>query len=156
MPVCSKQHISASNWRVHLQAHTYKITLRGNSKSHQLMPFVFGVCVCVCVYVCMYVQVCNSNGNCHCNRGWAPPFCEKPGLGGSVDSGPIQYDSEFFHMHKSVPCKCAKLSLPQIKKASHITGFHCFSVYFCALLLQWHTRTTGSCFNLICWGRAGH
>lgn len=33
-------------------------------------------------------QVCNSNRNCHCDDGWAPPLCEQQGYGGSVDSGP--------------------------------------------------------------------
>ncbi|KAH0615728.1 hypothetical protein JD844_026087 [Phrynosoma platyrhinos] len=44
-------------------------------------------------------MVCNSNRNCHCDAGWAPPFCEKPGLGGSVDSGPVQYDTAGLYVY---------------------------------------------------------
>lgn len=31
---------------------------------------------------------CNNFGHCHCKDGFAPPFCENPGPGGSEDSGP--------------------------------------------------------------------
>lgn len=41
--------------------------------------------------------VCNSNGHCHCFDGWAPPLCNEPGVGGSIDSGPASDpDSKFF------------------------------------------------------------
>ncbi|TMS01311.1 Disintegrin and metalloproteinase domain-containing protein 9 [Larimichthys crocea] len=39
-------------------------------------------------------KVCNSNRNCHCDDGWAAPFCEVKGYGGSVDSGPTWNDKD--------------------------------------------------------------
>ncbi|KAK2505524.1 hypothetical protein MC885_019761 [Smutsia gigantea] len=46
-----------------------------------------------CLITCHGHGVCNSNRNCHCAPGWAPPSCDKPGFGGSVDSGPVQPES---------------------------------------------------------------
>ncbi|XP_030606048.1 disintegrin and metalloproteinase domain-containing protein 15 isoform X2 [Archocentrus centrarchus] len=49
---------------------------------------VFGVDECR--RKCNGHGVCNSNRNCHCDVGWAPPDCKYSGYGGSVDSGPAR------------------------------------------------------------------
>ncbi|CAH1104939.1 unnamed protein product [Psylliodes chrysocephalus] len=41
-----------------------------------------------CVDDCNGNGWCNNKGNCHCRDGFAPPNCDYPGPGGSLDSGP--------------------------------------------------------------------
>uniref|UniRef100_A0A182QR87 Disintegrin and metalloproteinase domain-containing protein 12 n=1 Tax=Anopheles farauti TaxID=69004 RepID=A0A182QR87_9DIPT len=41
-----------------------------------------------CPENCNGKGVCNSEGHCHCEPGFAPPLCYLPGYGGSLDSGP--------------------------------------------------------------------
>ncbi|XP_042345655.1 LOW QUALITY PROTEIN: disintegrin and metalloproteinase domain-containing protein 15 [Plectropomus leopardus] len=53
---------------------------------------VFGVDECRSK--CNGHGVCNSNQNCHCEVGWAPPDCRYSGHGGSVDSGPARATGE--------------------------------------------------------------
>ncbi|KAF6087271.1 ADAM metallopeptidase domain 33 [Phyllostomus discolor] len=48
-----------------------------------------------CLTTCHGHGVCNSNRNCHCDPGWAPPSCDKPGLGGSMDSGPMRPENHY-------------------------------------------------------------
>uniref|UniRef100_A0A8C2FQE4 ADAM metallopeptidase domain 15 n=1 Tax=Cyprinus carpio TaxID=7962 RepID=A0A8C2FQE4_CYPCA len=43
-----------------------------------------------CRRKCSGHGVCNSNKNCHCDEGWAPPDCRYSGYGGSLDSGPAR------------------------------------------------------------------
>lgn len=46
---------------------------------------------------------CNNKGHCHCKDGFAPPHCDYPGAGGSLDSGPASDpNGMFFKLSKTL------------------------------------------------------
>uniref|UniRef100_A0A8C8REB0 ADAM metallopeptidase domain 33 n=1 Tax=Pelusios castaneus TaxID=367368 RepID=A0A8C8REB0_9SAUR len=107
-----------------------------------------------CISQCHGHGVCNSNKNCHCSAGWAPPYCEKPGLGGSVDSGPVQHDN-----HEAILIALLLIFLLILPTAA-------LGIYFCyrrqnSLLSKWikgarksqETRRNGAVGQK---GRGGH
>lgn len=57
-----------------------------------------------CPHDCNGNGVCNSLGHCHCKDGFAPPYCDYPGPGGSEDSGPAADPDGEFHLHLQFPC----------------------------------------------------
>ncbi|XP_051866361.1 disintegrin and metalloproteinase domain-containing protein 12-like [Pristis pectinata] len=49
-----------------------------------------------CDKTCNNKGVCNDKNNCYCDIGWAPPYCNSSGVGGSVDSGPVKEEQKVF------------------------------------------------------------
>ncbi|XP_038614187.1 disintegrin and metalloproteinase domain-containing protein 30-like [Tachyglossus aculeatus] len=99
-----QSHAKASNtmcWGTdyHVSMHTMKIADIGDVKDGSFCGLGL-ICInrtCLNVSLlnydcepekCNHRGVCNNKRNCHCDYGWAPPFCETPGDGGSIDSGP--------------------------------------------------------------------
>lgn len=83
-----------------------------------------------------YFQKCNSKGNCHCNIGYAPPDCDRPGYGGSIDSGPA---SDEYGMSQVMFQKFCRLLasvyrlLPVLKRCGLSTVFY-FRTYTLAVI----------------------
>ena len=79
---CSEEQVCSNSHCIHVEEYRANYHLRS------------------CPNNCSNKGVCNERGNCHCDTGWQPPYCDRKGNGGSIDSGiPGIEDQDEFQAH---------------------------------------------------------